>query len=127
MTGVKLTAKEVLRRYNEENLPAFCNANLTDVNQVGLFGERPLCVAAVRGEVDDIRALLEGGAVIDAPGESGNTALHEALMQNKSAAAIFLLEAGAKTDIKNDFGKTALDMFDARDGAELLHRLKGYK
>jgi hypothetical protein len=36
----QLTAADVLRRYKEEDLPAFCEIHLEDVNQVGNFGDR---------------------------------------------------------------------------------------
>jgi hypothetical protein len=48
---------EVLRRYKDEDLPAFCEIVLEDVNQVGLFGERPLHLAAARGNIDEIAAV----------------------------------------------------------------------
>lgn len=50
---------------------------MTDVNQVGPFGERPLDVAAVRGNLKEIYALLDGGADVNAPGEHGYTALQK--------------------------------------------------
>ena len=106
----RLNAEAVLRRYKDEDLPAFCGIELTDVNQRGLFGERPLDVAACRGDVDEILALLEGGAYIDAPGEHGFTALHEAVMQGHAAAVKLLLDFGARRDLKNDWGKTAMDV-----------------
>jgi len=34
-----LSAAEVLSRYKDEDLPAFAGIELTDVNQIGLFGE----------------------------------------------------------------------------------------
>ena len=46
----RLSAAEVLRRYNKEELPAFCEIALTDVNQAGNFGERPLHVALRAGK-----------------------------------------------------------------------------
>ena len=52
----RLTAIDVLRRYMD----------LTDVNQAELFRERPLDVAACRGNLEKIYALLDGGAEIDA-------------------------------------------------------------
>jgi uncharacterized protein len=74
----RLTAADVLRRYKDEDLPAFSEVPLRDVNQVGNFGERPLHVASTRGSIEEIAALIEGGAEINAPGELGNTPLHEA-------------------------------------------------
>ena len=38
----RLTAMEVLRCYEDEDLPAFIEIVLEDVNQVGNFGDQPL-------------------------------------------------------------------------------------
>lgn len=35
----RLTAAEVLQRFKHEDLPAFAELALTDVNQVGIFGD----------------------------------------------------------------------------------------
>ena len=105
----QLTAQEVLRRYMEEELPAFVGMSLVDVNQVGHFGERPLDVACTRGNMEEIEALAEGGAELDAQGEVGYTPLHEAVSQGHLDAVRFLLARGASRDIRNDFGRTPLD------------------
>src|SRR5579864_4914546 len=57
-----LKAADVLRRYKEEELQAFVEIPLEDVNQVGNFGDRPLHVASIRGNMDEIMALVAGGA-----------------------------------------------------------------
>lgn len=123
----RLTAAEVLRRYKDEDLPAFDGIDLTDVNQVGPFGERPLDVAAVRGNLEEIYALLDGGADVNAPGEHGYTALHEAVSQNHFDAVRVLLWAGARTDIRNEFGDTALDIATLRNREDLVDLLKDKK
>jgi len=103
-----VTAAEVLQRYMDEDLPAFCDMHLTDANQVGLFGERPLDVAAGRGNLEEICALIEGGADVNAPGEHGNTALQEAVFQDHLPAVKLLHESGARVDIRNKFGERRL-------------------
>jgi ankyrin repeat protein len=120
----RLTAAEVLQRYKDEDLPAFSGIVLTDVNQVGLFGERPLDVAAVRGNAEEVSALLEGGADVDAAGEHGYTALHEAVSQGHLPVVELLLEFGARVDVRNEFGETALDIASARDREDLIALLK---
>lgn len=121
----RLTAAEVLQRYMDEQLPAFGDMNLTDVNQVGLFGERPLDVAAVRGSLEEVSALLEGGAEVNAPGELGNTALHEAVSQGHLAVVKLLLEHGARVDLINRFGDTPLDIANSHNFDGMVPLLKG--
>jgi len=80
-----------------EQLPEFIEVVLHDVNQVGNFGNAPLKVAAVRGALDELQALLDGGASIDARGEHGYTALHHAAEQGHVAAVRLLLKYRADT------------------------------
>lgn len=106
----RLSAAEVLKRYTEELLPSFVNAPLTDVNQIGLFGDRPLHVACVRGNLEEIAALIEGGADINSPGELGNTPLHEAVGQGHIEIIRYLLECGADKNARNEMGKAPVDV-----------------
>lgn len=119
----QLTAADVLRKYKEEELPAFVGVPLENVNQVGNFGEGPLDVAAVRGNLDEIIALVDGGADLNARGELGNTALHEAVSQGHLEAVKFLLNRGASRSVKNDFGETPLDLANLHGRKEIAHLL----
>lgn len=119
----RLSAAEVLRRYKDDDLPAFAGIELTNVNQVGLFGERPLDIAATRGNLDEIYALVDGGADINAAGELGNTPLHEATSQGHYDAIRVLLLLGARTDIRNEWGQTALDIASLRKREKLVDLL----
>ncbi len=120
-----LTAEDVVRRYSWENLPAFCGVVLDHVNTRGIFGEYPLDVAAVRGNTAEVRALLDGGAAIDARGEHGNTALHEACCQGRVEVVRLLLSRGASTAGQNDWGQTALDVATLMDRVEITALLQG--
>lgn len=115
-----LTAPDVLARYVAEQLPEFVGLCLSDVNQVGNFGDTPLNVAAVHGRLDEVEALLDAGARIDARGELGNTALHEALGQNHSAVIEALLARGASLLQANDRGATPLDLIREKRDPYLL-------
>jgi ankyrin repeat protein len=120
----KLTAADVLARYNDESWPAFCDP-LTDVNQVGTFGDRPLHLASYHGDLEVIEALIEGGADVNATGEMGSTPLHNAIEGRHAAAVKFLLEHGAQTDIKDEFGRTAPDVADLHWNADIIALVKG--
>jgi len=100
-----LNASEVLEKYNAENLPDFCEP-LTDVNQVGTFGNRPIHLACFRGNLADVIALLEGGADVNAVGDLGCTPLHEAAGQGHIDVVKLLLEKGASPSIRDEFGNT---------------------
>jgi ankyrin repeat protein len=106
----RLTAADVLRRYQDEDLPEFVERQLTDVNQVGNFGNYPIHVAAVRGAIDELEALIAGGADVNVVGELGNTPLHEAVDQNQVEAVRLLLAHGASPNVKNEWGSTPLDI-----------------
>lgn len=122
----RLSAADVLRRYKDEDLPAFCGLDLKDVNQVGNFGERPLDVAASRGIVEEMAALVEEGADVNASGEFGNTPLHEAVGQGHVAAIEFLLEHGASLSARNEFGETPLDKARSASHEDILKLLQRY-
>ena len=117
-----LKASEVLDMYNEEHLPDFCEP-LTDVNQVGTFGNRPIHLACYRGNLADVIALVEGGADVNAVGDLGSTPLHEAAERGHIDVIKFLLEKGASSSIRNEFGSTPSEAATVRgfdDIAKLL-------
>jgi ankyrin repeat protein len=120
----RLTAKDVLQRYMDDNLPAFAGIDLRDVNQVGLFEERPLHVATARGNTEEILALLEAGAEVNALGELGHTPLNEAVGQGNLEAARLLLCYGASSTIPNEWGVTPLERARMSGQEEILKLLE---
>jgi len=62
------------------------------VNQAGNFGDRPIHVACIRGDLEEIGALVHEGADVNATGELGNTPLHEAVGQGHIGVVKALLE-----------------------------------
>lgn len=71
------------------------------------FGDG-LCVAARKGEVREIRRLLECGAVINGRDQHGWTALHRACFKGRVEAVRILLEKGIDVDGRDHEGYTAL-------------------
>ncbi len=72
-----MKAAEVLARYRQEELPEFEGIDLQSVSTRGLFGSQPLHIACVRKSMEEVTALVLGGADVNARGEHGNTPLHE--------------------------------------------------
>jgi len=122
-----LTAAEVLYRYREEELPEFLGIDLENVNQIGNSGDRPLHVAAVRGNMDEIAALVAGGADVNASGDLGNTPLHEAAAQGHFDAVRFLLAKGALADKKNEFDESVIDVAHSRGHGEIARLLASWR
>lgn len=106
----KLNSRDVLARYIEEDLPEFSGFEGLEINQAGMFGNAPLHVACVRGSVDEVEALIDGGADLNIKGENGNTPLHEAAIQGHLDVVKVLIQNGARKDIVNDDGKSAFDV-----------------
>lgn len=77
---------------------------LTDVNQVNVFGESPIHIAAWKGRAEDVRWLLENGAHVNQKGEFGMTPLHYAYMGGKKQNIEFLLHSGADQNSRCESG-----------------------
>ena len=69
-----------------------------------LAPETPLADAAMRGDVEMVRSLLEGGADLDAPQGDGMTALHWAAERGDREIAKLLISAGADMEAGTRLG-----------------------
>lgn len=79
------------------------------VNSVDNSGYTALHYAARNGHEDICRILLQYGGLIDAPTRSAkSTPLHKAAAAGKERTVIFLIKNGARLDLQDDDGKTAL-------------------
>jgi uncharacterized protein len=121
----KLTAEQVLQKYTDDNLPDFYDAPITDVNQVGSNGDRPIHIACFRGNLEEVIALVEAGADVNAAGDLGYTPLHEATSNGFLEIVKVLLSHGADVDAKNEFGETPIDLARDRIGDVLKSAQKG--
>ncbi|NHZ92682.1 hypothetical protein F2P45_27285 [Massilia sp. CCM 8733] len=73
-------------------------------------GRTPMIISAAAGDADALHMLHQAGAVVDAPldAQQGGTALHAALAAGQWRAAAALLERGADTRLRDDYGNTGL-------------------
>jgi len=64
--------------------------------------------AARKGDLDTVKTLIERGAPVEAKTPYGQTPLYLAAMSGHEAVVQFLLEKGAKTDVRDTFYKASL-------------------
>jgi uncharacterized protein len=76
---------------------------------VNKTGWTPLHYAATGGHLAVVKLLLENNAYIDAESPNGTTPLMMAAQYGSAAAVKLLLEAGADATSKNQLGLTAID------------------
>jgi hypothetical protein len=76
-------------------------------------GSTPLIVAAVFGQTEAARVLVESGAEVDATNNDGSTALLTAAFFCHPETVELLLESGADVNVANNAGRTPLDTVSA--------------
>jgi ankyrin repeat protein len=94
----------------------------TEIDHANAHGETPLMMAALRGQTDMVRTLLDRGAQVN---RSGWTPLHYAASGGDPALVALLLDRGAAIDALSPNGTTPLMMaarYGAIDSADLLLR-----
>jgi ankyrin repeat protein len=80
--------------------------------------------AASRDSPSVVRRLIQGGAPVNERHfESQNTALHSAVDQHEYQIAELLVQAGARSDIPNARGKTAMDLAKERNDLRMVEIL----
>ena len=70
--------------------------------------------------VDVLRILVDKGADVNAANDLGMTALHYAVQRGSDRIIEFLASKGARFDIKNKQGRTAVELAKGRTGAALV-------
>jgi ankyrin repeat protein len=102
------------------NLPEFSGLECADVNSASLFGDKPIHIAATRGDINEIQLILSQGADINCKGEHGYTALHDAVEQGHRDAVDYLLKHGANPEALNDDGVSPAELAKLLDESEIL-------
>lgn len=83
-----------------------------------------LIVAISSGPIQSVETLLSHGAMVNAKGMFGYTALHHAALQGNLAKAKLLIAAGADVNIRSGAGETALNLAQKRKKSAMVTLLK---
>lgn len=82
-----------------------------------------LADAAMRGDKDVVRSLLNDRATINAAQPDGTTALHWAVRKDDAATAEALIKAGADVNAANRYGVTAMNLAATNGNAAMIEKL----
>lgn len=107
--------KAIFIAVREESLRALDSllaSPLTQVDEANAQGETPLMIAAVRGSLPAVQALVKRGAAVN---RKGWTPLHYACSGPDNGVAAFLIAQGAELNARSENGTTPL-MMAARYG-----------
>lgn len=92
----------------EGNLEKALEQDQTLVDRTDELGNHPLQRAALEGNKEVIRLLLEHNVHVDQKGHIGNTALHWAVTVGNDEIVTMLLRSGADANAQNENGDTPL-------------------
>ena len=87
-------------------------------------GRTALHFASGYGELECMKALLDAGANVDSVDENKNTSLHYAAGYGNTEASELLIKNGADLSLKNAEGKTAQEVAEMNEQADLAKVLK---
>ncbi|XP_047105193.1 ankyrin repeat-containing protein P1E11.10-like [Schistocerca piceifrons] len=79
---------------------------LTEEQKQTLAGR--LIIAASQGQTGQVRAILDAGSPVNATDASGDTALHEAVVNGHEETVKCLIDAGADVNVRDSDGMTPL-------------------
>jgi ankyrin repeat protein len=85
-------------------------ARKLELNTLDLAGRSPLFWAALRGDDQAVRALLQAGALVNFQDHEGRTALHAALQSSSLRSVELLLMAGSSVHTRDKYGDTAIQI-----------------
>ena len=98
-------------RKNGENVAIKAmSRNFVSGQECDEHGRTMLMMAAGAGSMDLVKYLIKIKCHIDTSDNEGNTALHHAVMHGQETVAALIVRKGADTRIRNDAGKTAMQM-----------------
>jgi hypothetical protein len=100
-----------------------CVGNRMSVNGLDKAGSTPLHWAAHGGHIECVKRLLDvHNCEVNVLNKLGDTPLHSAAWRGHADVVELLLERGARTDLKNNDSKTALDLAKDPQTAALLQQ-----
>jgi len=99
--------QEILQSLSDVMFPDDAGEHPVAMDSVGYDGDTPLHVLAWQNDLEGFLVLIAAGADVNAQGEMDETPLHIAITRRNIAMIQALRKAGARDDIRCEFGDTA--------------------
>ena len=113
-----------MAKLEHAELPSFDGVALSGPNaRSRVFGDTPLHIVAIWGDVESAEILIQEGAEIDARGEDNFTPLHNAVEQNKIELVKLLLKYGANRFLCSSDGSDARELARVLEHKEIFDLL----
>jgi ankyrin repeat protein len=109
-----------VREGSLQALEALLAESTLEVDEPNADGETPLMLAAIRGDLPAVKALVKRGAAIN---RKGWTPLHYACSGPDNGVAAFLIAQGAALNARSDNGTTPLMMAARYGNGDLVPQL----
>ena len=119
---------QIILRPNTVNISSILSDMLSStINDADAYGQTALCWAAIRGDVECTKLLLQHNANPNIIPEKGLTVLQSAAQSGSYACIELLLRAGAEVDFQGAAKMTALQVAVVRyDNVEIVNLLIQY-
>jgi ankyrin repeat protein len=111
------TLEQVLASVSDVLFPAEIGEAAVTITSRSSEGDTALHVMAWRRDAEGARILIAAGADVDAVGDMDQTPLHVSVTQCDETMVGLLLKAGARHDLKSEFGLTARQEAERIGGA----------
>ncbi len=88
------------------------------------YAEPPLHEASIRGDLDEVKAILKKGVGVNSKSKTGATALHWAAFKGHYDIAQYLIQNGANVNALTDKGSTPLRLATTHKQKKVIKLLK---
>ena len=113
---------KVLKSYQDE--PEYLDVPITGLDTESLYGNFPIHIAALNGDLAGLAVLIKHGADVNQKGEDDFTPLHDAVTNDQPSAIDLLLKHGADKDAVNCDNETPWALAKFLDHKACYKKLK---
>jgi uncharacterized protein len=109
-----------------EETTAFSDLQMS-ITTRSIFGDYPIHAVALWQDKEGVEILLKHGADINSIGDNAETPIYGALKPGNEEFLRFMIDRGARIDVRNNDGDTPADLARALGHEDIANFLDNYK